>query len=32
MQGVMREIENVKFQEAARLARLAENQAINNND
>ena len=32
MQGVMREIENVKFQEAARLARLAENQAINNKD
>ena len=32
MQGVMREIENVKFQETARLARLAENQAINNKD
>lgn len=32
MQGVMREIENVKFQEAARLARLAEDQAINNKD
>ena len=29
MQGVMREIENVKFQEAARLARLAESQTIN---
>ena len=29
MQGVMREIENVKFQEAARIARLTENQASN---
>ena len=29
MQSVMREIENAKFQEAARLARLAESQTIN---